>query len=44
MSGQCPTPKVQASGSGKKNDAPKVQARAFQMTAEEVRRDNEVFL
>lgn len=43
MSGQCPNPKVQAGGSVKKNDAPKVQARAFQMIAEEIRRVNEVF-
>lgn len=40
----CMKPKVNASDSGKKTDAPKVQARAFQRTTNEAKRGDEVIV
>ncbi|CAI9301512.1 unnamed protein product [Lactuca saligna] len=40
----CMKPKLNASDSGKKTDAPKVQVQAFQRTTNEARHDDEVIV
>ncbi|XP_052620961.1 uncharacterized protein LOC111893627 [Lactuca sativa] len=42
ISNQCPNPRVQTGSGGKKDDAPKIKARAFNMTAAEARQHDEV--